>query len=193
MIAFSGVRSSWLILARNLDFARLAASAFAKRLVERNLLHFQLLDQPVVLGAVLKHRKRGALQALHQEDEIEVDAGRDDGHEPVEGLARHEEAQAKRRRHGDRARVQDGHDRGREQHPDRGDDHERGEQEEIGGLAWLRELGEGHRRPGDAVQELARGEVAAPLVQIGGVARLLLELPRERKQDAFGNENRRKP
>jgi hypothetical protein len=29
MIAFKGVRSSWLILARNSDFARLAASALS--------------------------------------------------------------------------------------------------------------------------------------------------------------------
>src|SRR3546814_12443834 len=34
MIAFSGVRSSWLMLARNADFARLAASAASR--AERN-------------------------------------------------------------------------------------------------------------------------------------------------------------
>ena len=76
-------------------------------IVRQELLLLQLLDQPVVLGAVLEHRKRSPLEALHQEHEIEVDAGGDDGHEPVEWLARHEEAQAKRGRHRDRARMQD--------------------------------------------------------------------------------------
>ena len=89
--------------------------------------------------------------------------------------------------------MQDRQDRGRKQHADRGHGHERAEQEEIGGLAWVGGQGEGKRGPAHTVKKLAGREVAAPLVEGGGIARLLLELPRQREQDAFGDENRCEP
>ena len=44
MMAFIGVRISWLMLARNMDFIRVASSAFGLGLLQRDLLFLPLRD-----------------------------------------------------------------------------------------------------------------------------------------------------
>ena len=63
MIAFIGVRISWLIAARNADFAWLAASAASRRLA-------QVAEQPRVVD-----RDRGVLGEPDQEVELGVGEG----------------------------------------------------------------------------------------------------------------------
>jgi hypothetical protein len=53
-MAFSGVRSSWLICARKRDFAILAAFGAPARLVGNGLGLLQFADQRVLLGARLR-------------------------------------------------------------------------------------------------------------------------------------------
>ena len=50
-MALSGVRSSWLICARNCDFAMLDAFGTTPRLVGDRLRLFELADQRVLFGA----------------------------------------------------------------------------------------------------------------------------------------------
>ncbi len=142
-MAFSGVRSSWLILARNFDFATLADFRLHPGLVGSRFLRFQLLDEAVLLRAIVQHGESSALQALDQKDEVVVDADGDDSQYPVEGISRHEETQRERSGHRHRTRIKDRHDGSSEQHPDRGHNRQGGEQKEVRGLVVMMECGEG--------------------------------------------------
>ena len=98
-MALSGVRSSWLMVARKRDLAMLAASARAPRLVGDRLLLLDLGDQRVLLGAKLEHGERRGVEALRQQDEIDVQADRHGRHRPVERVVEQREADDDRHRH----------------------------------------------------------------------------------------------
>ena len=70
-MAFSGVRSSWLILARNSDLAWLAASARSRATSESRLARPQRHDQVVLVVAQQQHVARGAVDLARHIGEIE--------------------------------------------------------------------------------------------------------------------------
>ena len=57
-MALSGVRSSWLMVARKRDLAMLAASARRRASSRDRFLLLDLGDQRVFLGAKLEHAQR---------------------------------------------------------------------------------------------------------------------------------------
>ena len=62
MIAFIGVRISWLMFARNIDFARVAASAAAARVLELERHLDALLDVLLDRGRHVVERFRHGVQ-----------------------------------------------------------------------------------------------------------------------------------
>ena len=83
-MALSGVRSSWLMVARKRDLAMLADFGAAPRLVGDRLLLLDLGDQRVLLGAELEHGERRGVEALGEEDEVDVQADRHGRHRQIE-------------------------------------------------------------------------------------------------------------
>ncbi len=57
----------------------------------------------------------------------------------------------------------------------------------------MMQAGEGHSSPAYAIQKLGCGQISLPLVKIDGFTRLLAKPAAKRKQDAFRNEDGRKP
>ena len=90
-MALSGVRSSWLMVARKRDLAILACSACRRGLVG-DLSRFQLGDQRVLFGSELEHGDDRRVEPVHQPDEIDVHADRHGRHRPVERVVEERKA-----------------------------------------------------------------------------------------------------
>ena len=192
-MALSGVRSSWLIVARKRDLARFASSALTARLVGDRLRLFKLGDQRILLCTELQHGDDGGVEPLHQPDEIDIDADSHRRHRPIERIVEHGEANDNGDGHRQGAGIDDRHDRRCEQHPHRDDDKERGEDESMRGFALGGGADEGYARPAHAVEEFGRAELFAPYRRPRIVARRLDELPAQADEDALGHEHGGEP
>ena len=133
-MALSGVRSSWLMVARKRDLAMVGFLGAAPRLVGDRLLLLDLGDQRVLLGAELEHGGAVALRPL-QEDEIDVQADRHGRHRQIEGVIEQREAHDDRRSHRQCAGIDDRHDWACEQYAHRDDDEKCGKDESVCCLA----------------------------------------------------------
>ncbi len=192
-MALSGVRSSWLMVARKRDLARLASSALSRASSDTD---FDCSSSAISASFSARNSSmatHGRVEPVGQPDEIDVDADRHRRHRPVERVIEQREADDDGDGHRQRAGIDDRqHGRG-EQHAHRDDDEQRGEDEGVRRLALGVRADEGDAGPGHAVEELGGGDLGAPHRRLGIVARRSDELPAQRDQDALGHEHGAEP
>ena len=165
----------------------------APGLVGNRLLLLDLGDQRVLLRAKLQHGESGGVEALGEEDEVDVQADRHRRHRQIEGMTLHEETRDDGQRHGNGAGVEDRHDGGSERHADRQQHDERSQHEHVAGRIGGTQADHGDAAPGETVGQLQPDEHAPPLPDVHLIARQREKVAAGRDHEELDANDRRQP
>ena len=191
-MALSGVRNSWLMVARKRDFARFAPSARRRASSELSLACSSSAIERVLLRLKRDVARRGCVQALHDDEEIADHADRHGGRQRrvlQTGGPGEDDADDHRQHSGDKGgrdrRSQQRHNGRRQQHDEHGE----------GRRARLRRPQERDDEigPGGAAEGGRENELAPPCARaLVGVA-VVEKRDRQRVDEADGAADEHRP